>query len=131
MAVTVRSQSTVSALTSLSWRASSALGSGVKRAAELLSTDVVSLLGSKIYPPASAYGTSPAIRTGNLQRSVGFDGAYSRGINGYAANVSARAGYAAVLEPDGKLNRPFMQVTVDRDLDAMRDVVVSALRGVL
>jgi hypothetical protein len=130
MPVTVNSQATVGALTALTSRASSALGSGVKQAAQLLSTDVISLLGSKPYPPASAYGTSPAIRTGNLQGSTGFDGAYQQGSNGYMARVSVQAGYAEVLE-SGKLNRPYLQPTINRDLDAMRQVVVSALNGVL
>jgi len=130
MPVTVNSQATVGALTALSSKASSALGSGVRQAAQLLSTDVISLLGSKPYPPASAYGTSPAIRTGNLQNSTGFDGAYQQGLGGYMAKVSVKAGYAEVLE-SGRLNRPYLQPTVDRDLDAMRQVDVSALSGVL
>jgi hypothetical protein len=131
MPVTVNSQATVGALTALTWKASSALGSGVKQAADLLSTDIVNLLGSKPYPPASTYETSPAIRTGNLQSSTGFDGVYSQGVGGYAAKVSTKAGYAAALEPPSKLNRPFFQVTLAADMNRIREAVVSALNGVL
>lgn len=111
---------------------------GVAAASRFTAGEMRTLLGSKIYPPASSPYTSPAMRTGNLMSSTTSTPGSAIGPNRYVSEIRNDAArgdhsYGRYLEEGTEHmdERPYFKTTVDNNIQQMVDIIRIAIQRVL